>query len=869
MALIAEGNYERVVQSVGARPTRRTPIVLGEFSTQTREFASQLRHSIFLIGNTINDARLDQATWLNLVVHEFAHVCTYYKLRSGPVPSTWEWVTAPLVPGWLYEGIAESEANRYSQLGYSVLRAAVLEDALPPVAAMDYEAEGPLTDLWLKYAAGQSMVAYMVELGGEDTVQRILTEFRDFPDMDKALRDVLGVSYNEFYRNWQAYVRAHYEPVLKMHHPVEEYSRGLDLGVAMVRAAEVSPDGAKVAFTAMVDTHEHSMQLFVSDIDGQNRRLISSDTDLYKSVVFSWSPDSKRLAYGRYWSKPNGVVRFGLYVHDLETGRNDRISHDENCMDPAWSPDGKWIAHVRFDGFGEASRLALMDPEGGNVRLLTAGEDMPLNVFRPTWAPDSQTLACEVVHDGNVNLATIGVEGDGFRMILDDESGYNRAPAWSPTEDRIAFYSYRKGIPQIYVYDLATEKLTMVSQEGIRTLYDPSWTPDGKELAVAAWGSQTSELRFLDASRTFGEAEDLPRRAAEGYEPHYRAAAPLEETYASVDASKWVTKKYDSWDSVQFYLVRPNIITDPYGYQPALRLFAEDPLQQHQFAAEISYSLQAKRPGYLLQYGNDEHRWGYEVRLSEALEANTLPNGAPQGVIDVDRLYTIAGRYARNPWESTLRRDQWRLGLGYQEFHTVSLTDNAPFPDDQGLTFAEASYSTYRLKPAEGNESLTATFRAGMPWLSDNRRLYDAVVDYDRVWTYNGARDSLTAGLDARALYTSDRAGGNIQGGYVLPSLTYQKRLATYAWHGMWPELWLDQVNARFIYDYYYSRGAGLLNRWPGHRVRAELIGTGNITQAVPFTLTLAAEYQSGAPRGSEMSYWLQFSTDAPSVFGY
>jgi len=699
-------------------------------------------------------------------------------------------------------------------------------------------------------------------------VQRGLREFRDFPDMDKALRDTLGLSYNEFYENWKVYVRDLYAPVLKMHKPVEDYSRGLDLGVAMVRAAEVSPDGTKVAFTGMVDPYEQSMQLFVSDIDGTNRRLISSDTDLYKSVVFSWSPDSRRLAYGRYWSKSNGEVRFGIYIHDLETGRNDRISHDANCMDPAWSPDGRWIAHIRFDGFGEASRLALMDPQGDNVRFLTAAEGMPANVFRPTWSPDSATLACEVVHDGNVNIATIGVEGDGLRMVVDDESGYNRAPAWSPTDDRLCFYSYRRGIPQIYVYDLATEKLTMVSQEGIRTLYDPSWTPDGKEIAVAAWGSRKSELRFLDASRSFAE-EDLARPAAEGYEPHYRSAVPLEQTYAAVDRSKWVTKRYDSWDSVQFYLVRPNIVTDPYGYQPAVRFFAEDPLQQHQFAAEITYSLQGRRPGYLLQYGNDEHRWGYEVRLSEGLEANTLPNGAPQGVIDVDRLYTIAGRYARNPWESTLRRDQWRLGLGYQRFRTVSLDGGGAFPPTQDLTFVEASYSTYRLKPAEGNESATATFRAGLPWLSENRRLYDVVLNYDRVWTYNGTRDSLTAGLDARALYTSDRLGGDLQGGYILPSLSYQKRLATYAWDGMWPELWLNQVNARLTYDYYYSRGAGLLNRWPGHRLRAELIGTGNITQAVPFTLTLAAEYQSGAPRGSEMSYWLQFTTDTPSVFGY
>ncbi|MBD3176444.1 MAG: hypothetical protein GF320_14790, partial [Armatimonadia bacterium] len=251
VATIAEGNYEKVCESVGAYPTSATPIIIADYTTQTREFAAQLKHSIFLVGNTINDARLDKATWLNLVVHEFAHVCTYYKLRGGPLPSFWEWFTAPMLPGWVYEGLAESEANRYSQLGYSVLRSAVLEDNLPPLAALDTEADRTLIDLWLKYAAGQSMVAYMAELEGRDALSRVLDEYQDVPYFHWAVRDVFDMGYDDFYREWKEYVGEYYEPYLETHVPVDSHSTTVDLGVDFVRNARVSPDGSKIAFVGI------------------------------------------------------------------------------------------------------------------------------------------------------------------------------------------------------------------------------------------------------------------------------------------------------------------------------------------------------------------------------------------------------------------------------------------------------------------------------------------------------------------------------------------------------------------------------------------------------------------------------------------
>ncbi len=869
VATIAEGNYDRVVASLGARPSGRTPIILAEYSQQTREFSTQLKHTIFLTGNEINDARIDQDSWFNLVVHEFGHICTYHAVRGGPViPEAWEWVTAPLVPGWLYEGIAESEANRYSQLGYSVLRAAVLEDTLPPLAGIDVAADRTITDLWLKYAMGQSMVAYMVEMGGPDTVRRLLHEFRDYPSINRAILETLGITYNQFYRQWLEYVRDRYRPALGQHRPVEEYSRGVDAGVAMVRSAKVSPDGRRIAFTAIKDPYEPILQLFVADADGSHRTLLSSDTDLYKSVAVSWSPDSSRLAYGRYRAESDGTVRFGIHVRDLATGEDRCVSGEANATDPAWSPDGQWLAVVRFGDLGATSRIALMRPDGTEERLLTAGADMPAHAYRPAWSPDSRSLCFEVARDGNVSLATLEIEAgpESLRMLTDDERCYDRSPSWSPDGRRIAFTSYRGGLPQVWAFDLEASTLTRLSQEGIRTLHEPSWTPDGRELAVAAWGSKRSELRFLDATRSFEEVA-YERPGGAGYRPRYRTEPTVAQKYPNVDPSGWTTKPYDSWDSVRTFLVRPNLVSDAYGLQPAIRAFAQDPLEQHTIAAEVSYSLRSRQPGYILEVRDATHRWAYSAAARRQLRGpvELLPGAS---LIDVSETASVAGDYLRYRGSTTLGRENWHLGFGWQQYRVHSLTGSPP-PPTQQLAFLEARYTRSRLWPGRGSLGLTVAGRASVPALSAENRLYDLQVGLDVRHASAGGRRALTLGLDARAAALSDRFGIDRTGLYAMPRIQYEQRLEDYAWDGLWPHFWLDQLNARLTYRYYARQGIDLVNYYPGHILRAELIGSGHLTHAVPYTVSLSAEYQSGAPAGSRLRYWVSYSTDAEGVFGF
>ena len=863
VAHIAEASYDRVCDSVGARPKAKTPVVLADYTTQTREFAAPLKHSIWLTGNTVNEARLDPGSWLNLVVHEFAHICTYEKLRGSEFSSFWEWATTPMLPKWFYEGIAESEANRYSQLGYAILRSAILEDNVPPLAALDTGVDRDLKALWLKYAAGQSLVAYMVEISGPDAVREVLDKYKGFPYFDWAIRDVFDMSYADLFREWKAHMRRFYEPQVNDNAPIEGYSTGIDVGLEYVRAARFSPDGKKIAYVGIKDDYEPALQLFVADADGLNRRMISRDVDLYKSVALAWSPDGSKLAYGRHWSTTNGTVRFGIYVRDLVTGEDRRITGDKNALDPAWSPDGRTIACVLFDKAGGAARLSLMDPDGGNVRTLTDGPDMPDCVFRPSWSPDSRSLCLEVVHEGTVNIATIGVDpaAEPLRMLEDDEQGYSRAPDWSPEGTRIAFTSYRTGWPQVYVYDLGSSRLARVTQEEVRAVYDPTWTHDGSAVAVACWGSKRSDVRVVSVASPF-ETVDAPRPAGP---PRYLTRRTMAERFPGVDDASWTTRNYRAFDSLNVYLVRPNAVADPYGSQPAVRVYAQDPLEQHTVAAEITYSRQSRQPGYTLEYTNSQHRPFLYARAYQRASGPRLvaPN---QPVIDAESSLVLGARYMRNPYESPLTRDAWSALIAHQDLDVLSAPAGVA-ARRQSTTYGELHFERYTARPGSGSSSIQLTGRASLPGLSQRSTLYDALLDCERQFTRSGTRRVLSLGLEGRATSFSDRAGNGLRGYYVKPAASYTWRIDDYAWSSPWPNLWLDKIDARVTWEYLASSGAPLLNAWRGHHLRAELIGTGHLTRAWPYTLSLSAEYSPSAPPGAKMRYWLSFTTDSESVF--
>ena len=173
--------------------------------------------------------------------------------------------------------------------------------------------------------------------------------------------------------------------------------------------------------------------------------------------------------------------------------------------DPAWSPDGKWIAYFS-DQSGEYA-LYLRSQDGmGEARRIDLGTP-PSFFYSPVWSPDSKKI---LYHDKRLQLWYVDVSTPEAKPVLVDSDYYEAPdhslnPAWAPDNRWIA---YTKQLPShmraVFVYSLETGKSTQIS-DGMSDARYPVFDKDGKYLYFTASTNIGPTQGWLDLS-SFGRA---------------------------------------------------------------------------------------------------------------------------------------------------------------------------------------------------------------------------------------------------------------------------------------------------------------------------------------------------------------------------
>jgi TolB protein len=135
----------------------------------------------------------------------------------------------------------------------------------------------------------------------------------------------------------------------------------------------------------------------------------------------SYSPDGTKIVFE---SDQSGVQQ--CYVMDANGQNQRRISFFAGrCATPEWSPRGDLIAFTRIAG---DFNIAVMTPEGRNVRVLTNGWQDEA----PTWAPNGRIIQFfrSERGSGESTIWQVDLTGDNLRRLRTPVGASD--PAWGP-----------------------------------------------------------------------------------------------------------------------------------------------------------------------------------------------------------------------------------------------------------------------------------------------------------------------------------------------------------------------------------------------------------------------------------------------------
>jgi len=308
-----------------------------------------------------------------------------------------------------------------------------------------------------------------------------------------------------------------------------------------------SPDGQFIAFTR--NRSDGSGIYIVPALGGPERKVANWYEERF-GFGLSWSRDGKYLAVADSGKKGlTGAISY------ISVDNSERIDSKIQLpgpfvTDPAFSPDGNYLAFVGGPGFF-SSDVFVVPVNGGKARAVTSVHS---SIFGLAWTTDSEQLVFNSNHAGLPSLwrvrmsggdlesiqaaansayyPSIAPNGNRLAFVLNNEDSNiwkvplfrarteqpakiiastteDSTPSYSPDGQRIVFGSKRSGSDEIYIAapdgSNVVQLTSMTPDTG-----SPRWSPDGKQIAFDSRHEGQSDIYVINVEG------GVPRRLTNG-----------------------------------------------------------------------------------------------------------------------------------------------------------------------------------------------------------------------------------------------------------------------------------------------------------------------------------------------------------------
>ncbi len=244
------------------------------------------------------------------------------------------------------------------------------------------------------------------------------------------------------------------------------------------RMPACSSDGKKLIYVQQVD---HGQSIWISDADGRNARALVAEG---MNLIPSWLPDSRHIVWMKTRPGQDPTRKSEIHLMNTESGESRRLFSDPGLLKfsnsmPVVSPKGDMIAFVS-NRSGDM-RIWVSDLDGRNARKISPPKveyheaiEAPIEQKVPAWSPDGKWIAhwegVEMVHmskfTGLPNPQRDRLISETFHVWVVGSDGKNRRkvgrgddPTWSPDGFVTrAFPDQKRGGPKVMIETESGEK---------------------------------------------------------------------------------------------------------------------------------------------------------------------------------------------------------------------------------------------------------------------------------------------------------------------------------------------------------------------------------------------------------------------------
>ncbi|MEZ5829492.1 MAG: Tol-Pal system beta propeller repeat protein TolB, partial [Hyphomicrobiales bacterium] len=215
---------------------------------------------------------------------------------------------------------------------------------------------------------------------------------------------------------------------------------------------------------------------------------IGSDDGRLKAEFRLWDVLSgQQLAGEQFFTRPKDARRVGHLIADAIY---ERITGETGYFDTR-------IVFVDESGPKDqrVKRLAIMDQDGHNVRLLTTGQNL---VLTPRFSPSTQEITYMSYEGAAPRVYLLNIE-TGQKETVGSFPGMTFAPRFSPDGQRIVMSLEQGGNSNLFAMDLRSRQtVQLTNSQAIDT--GPCYSPDGRQITFETDRDGSKQIYVMDAN---------------------------------------------------------------------------------------------------------------------------------------------------------------------------------------------------------------------------------------------------------------------------------------------------------------------------------------------------------------------------------